>query len=1217
MNPEIEALYNQAERAEKAKDFEKALQCYHEIRRLDPREAHAYYGAANAYAVRGLVPQVVEQYVSLGEVLESKKEFDGAIEVCRWVISIDVTNTQARAKLISLLEKQGRQAEAIQHSFALARIFSNQGQGEQAVQLLQRLQDLDPRNIDLTLQLGEVYIKQGNIIDGLAIYKKLADQLTQRQDYARAVDVRKRIRTIKLNDLDNLTALGHLYLKLNKLEESKAEFRQILRQDLNHPEALIQLGLLAKMEGQWGEARVPFRKMVELQPENAFAQESFAEVSEVLNHREEAIEHYLKAGELYKNAHEIEKAIDVYQNVLALDSDNGTARAQLKVLKAPAVAKKRFIPAVSEISVEPALESKLSQAEETAQESEAFEEEKPKEKQGKILVSGSVRSGPKPKSLQPHGKFNTFIKKKQIPAAAGSEKSLIHPKAQKPTVTRLKGSIVSHEEMPVPLAEPPEAVTPAIYVDASEYAFPSPEATSFAAAESAMTEQAAHYEPAEVRREEFIQAEKGEPEFVSAEEQEPIFSSAALEGALKSEPVIEEVPLTEIPAPAKFVFAPEVEAFTMAEAEAVPVPVPVPVASVPVPVMKEALEPQPDLVDVHQLVAQGKIGPAIQWCREALKEFPGKLALKAALGRIYFEHGFLEEALPLLKDVVPGGNDLELMQALAETYLLLDQKEAWLETQVDVAKLRLTRGQIPEAINAIIQVLGQAPDQPEARKILIQLLQSQGLGAFAVYHYRLLVEHLEKSNDLQSLIPVYQELLKTLPDNMAIRYRLAVCCQALGLVKEAKQEFVAIYHQLASQEDHARKADVLERVLALEPEDQAMMIELRNVYRQLGREDARLELELKLGDTAMKGGHLESAASFYEAILQVKPNEEPVMARMVELTIKQGKLKEAIDLGQRLAELYMESSKTENAILLYKSLLQADPDNVILHRGIASVYAKSGADSEAIAEYMALGHLASRRALFDEAIQAYRQVLTLDGSFKDARYQLGIIYADHKHNWEMAAAEFKKVRTLDPRHEAALSRLVEGYAAHSEIEIAVNYIRDLIHLDAAHASLVEDLTRTTESQVSKDPENPKLHFNLGILYRERGSFDEAIREFQLVIRKFPQVALRAYAFQGLCWEGKGADENDEALYQTALKIYRKGLQLKGFKEEEYLELKYLLARLVESFGKIADALALYQEIVLVDMEYKDARDRKKQLEEELSSSKVTRLPSTRRQESAP
>src|SRR5205814_5008695 len=117
---------------------------------------------------------------------------------------------------------------------------------------------------------------------------------------------------------------------------------------------LTQLGLIAKLQGQWDEARVPFRKIVELEPDNAFGRENFGEVNEVLGNHGEAVRQYLASGDLYEKKGDTAKAVEVFQNALALDRENPSAHNRLKHLEAPETPKKRVAGVIAAGITQPA-----------------------------------------------------------------------------------------------------------------------------------------------------------------------------------------------------------------------------------------------------------------------------------------------------------------------------------------------------------------------------------------------------------------------------------------------------------------------------------------------------------------------------------------------------------------------------------------------------------------------------------------------------------------------------------------------------------------------------------------------------------------------------------------------------------------------------------------------------------------------------------------------
>ncbi len=1169
----MDSLYKEAEKAEKSGAYEEALEFLQKILQQNPDEEHAYYLAANLYAIRGLISQVIQQYLKLSDVLETKGQLDGALEVCNWVISIDPTGTQARLKLIDLLEKKGRKQEAVQQSLNLSRIFSVLGHGEKALELLQKQREQDPDNPDLLFQLGEIHIKQGQIGDGIALYKVVAREMLKQENYPLALDALKRIKAIKPDDLENLSSLGAVYLETGKLDEAKIEFRLILRTDLNHIGALTQLGMIAKMQGSWEEAKLPFRKITELDPNNASGRENYAEINEILGNQVEAIKHYLAAAELYEKEENPAKAGEIYQNILALDPDHTTAQKKLQTLNLPAVPKKRSLEIRTIKSSQRAVPHEVE-----------TEKETPEEKSSPLILKTGFKS-----KLQPEKEKQIPSSKPKSPIPQQLEGGIPRTKPGfKPILTHAKDetsaslsqeSLPKLETVPAPSSIPKEIDSP-----------PSTEAPKFIYVEQSPNSESSVESNLEIKESSYAAQEEPAP-------QETLPSAQEEPAPQKTLPSTQEEPLKLTPVLSSTQYEQPASIQEKSNLSAIES-------------LQESLRS-----DIQQLLKQNRMVHAIQLCKDTLKENPENRNLKIALGEIYLQNGFLDEALQLFKEASKDSRDDYVFKKMGEIFLLKEDGDQWAEAVTRAADLQISSGKVTDGIESLLQILAWNPEYHPARQILIPALKDKDLSLFSLYHFKLMVSSLESSNSITDLIQAYQQMLESNPDAFLIRRKLALCYQELGRFAEAKQEFLILSTHYGASGDRNKEAESLERAIELDNHDVGIINRLRDVYAELGKQEESLKLELSLGDIAKEKEDFQGALTSYKKILEKNENDADALSRVVEIYIKQRNTTEALDAAKRLESIYEKIKDFKNGIDLYKSLIELLPDSIDLHESLARLYIQNNQNREAVQEFMTAGHLSSSQAMFDQAIEAYRHALSLDGTNKDARYQLGVILSDHKNNLEAALSEFKKVRSFDPHHTAALSRLAKGYVSQEKFETALEYIHELIKLDSANKNLIEEFLKDTEIKLQKDPNNQILRFGFGLFSMESGEPDKAIREFQTIIKKSPDLALKGYFYQGICWEEKARLEKDDILYQNALRVYKKGLELKGYKEEEYLELKYALANLYENLGKIQEALPYFQEILTIDMEYKDARDRKKQLEEELKSGKVTRLPSSRRQES--
>jgi tetratricopeptide (TPR) repeat protein len=92
---------------------------------------------------------------------------------------------------------------------------------------------------------------------------------------------------------------------------------------------------------------------------------------------------------------------------------------------------------------------------------------------------------------------------------------------------------------------------------------------------------------------------------------------------------------------------------------------------------------------------------------------------------------------------------------------------------------------------------------------------------------------------------------------------------------------------------------------------------------------------------------------------------------------------------------------------------------------------------------------------------------------------------------------------------------------------------------------------------------------MGIAYKGMGMLDDAIRELERAAHD-PRFALQAASMLGLCHL-----EKDDA--NQAVRWLEKGMKVSGRSENEYQGLRVLLALAYAAAGRLADALALYEE----------------------------------------
>ncbi|BCW93997.1 MAG: hypothetical protein KatS3mg007_1891 [Thermoanaerobaculum sp.] len=168
----------------------------------------------------------------------------------------------------------------------------------------------------------------------------------------------------------------------------------------------------------------------------------------------------------------------------------------------------------------------------------------------------------------------------------------------------------------------------------------------------------------------------------------------------------------------------------------------------------------------------------------------------------------------------------------------------------------------------------------------------------------------------------------------------------------------------------------------------------------------------------------------------------------------------------------------------------------------------------------------------------------------------------------------------------------EGFfnlAAEIEKELAEDEEKQLVAeargQDGAQEESIEELFKQFQRGVAEQlgEEDHATHFDLGLAYREMGLLDEAIGEFQLVL-KSPELALDAMTLIANCYMDKGLPEEAASWFEKALKT-------PNLPPEAELGLRYELGRAWEAAGNVAAALAHYAEVLAVNPAYRDVVER--------------------------
>jgi len=160
-----------------------------------------------------------------------------------------------------------------------------QGKIAQAIKQYQDILDNDPSEVSLLNTVGDLYIRDRNITEGLKQFQKLAEAYVREGFNVKAIAIYRKISKVEPNSVDTLLKLAELYQLQGLSREAREQY--------------LQATEFFKKRNQADRALEVFRKLVLLDPENINFRNRLAAECEQMGKREDAAQAYLQSAEIY------------------------------------------------------------------------------------------------------------------------------------------------------------------------------------------------------------------------------------------------------------------------------------------------------------------------------------------------------------------------------------------------------------------------------------------------------------------------------------------------------------------------------------------------------------------------------------------------------------------------------------------------------------------------------------------------------------------------------------------------------------------------------------------------------------------------------------------------------------------------------------------------------------------------------------------------------
>lgn len=240
---------------------------------------------------------------------------------------------------------------------------------------------------------------------------------------------------------------------------------------------------------------------------------------------------------------------------------------------------------------------------------------------------------------------------------------------------------------------------------------------------------------------------------------------------------------------------------------------------------------------------------------------------------------------------------------------------------------------------------------------------------------------------------------------------------------------------------------------------------------------------LEAAQKFLSKGQYDKAIAEYQKLVTEDPRDVRTLLKIGDLHTRRNKPKDAIEVYQKVAELYAKQGFFLKAVAVYKQILKLDPNHIESSQKLAKMYEELALTSDALSTYEQVADAYLNQGQFPKALEILQRMVDLDGQNIAVR----IKYAE-------------ALSKADRPREAA-----KAFA-------------DGAHL-LKEQGRMDDYIRVVERQLYHDPENVNIARELSSLYLERSDPKRALAKLQICFKADPRdiqtLEMLAEAFRQL------------------------------------------------------------------------------------------------------
>jgi tetratricopeptide (TPR) repeat protein len=309
--------------------YQSAIEEYRQIAQADPSDVTTLNTLGDLFVKVGQTSEAIASFMHIAEHYRVSGFYLKSIAMLKKVSKLDTGNIDVSLKLATLYAQQKLIVDARHQYLSVAEHYIREGQTKQALDIYQKIADLDPENTAVQIKLAEAFLRENQYDKAYDTFVLAAGEMRRQSKASEALQTYLRAIKAQPSGQAALASAVNLYLERHEAQQAIDLIEGLLAERPNDAELLTLLARIYQTTQNLEAAEIAIDKMLA----SARSRYQYAlDLSHAYVHRRDvtgSLRVFDRVRETLYEYREEEKAAQLLREILTVDSQNLNAMTRL------------------------------------------------------------------------------------------------------------------------------------------------------------------------------------------------------------------------------------------------------------------------------------------------------------------------------------------------------------------------------------------------------------------------------------------------------------------------------------------------------------------------------------------------------------------------------------------------------------------------------------------------------------------------------------------------------------------------------------------------------------------------------------------------------------------------------------------------------------------------------------------------------------------------